>query len=549
MPSASDAPVASAELEALVQRVLDDAADEDEGRHRVSLLVSAAQAVTRDLDLTTALQRIVEVARELVRARYGALGVIAPDGGLERFLHAGFTDEQIRKLGAPPSGRGILGAVITDDATIRLQKLSDDPRSVGFPAHHPPMDSFLGVPIHVDGLAFGNLYLTEREHGPFDDLDESVIATLAAMAGSAIANSRLYHQSELSRRWLEASEEINRRLLSGEISPDEIDEVAETAHRLGEARAVIVLARSADGWLRVEHGDGDSVDLDAARRALQDALDSGDQKTLAAVRLDVAGPVAIAPLLGSLDRPSGALAILRGPGGHPFTEAEEETVARFTRSVAIARELARTRIDEQRVALADERDRIARDLHDHVIQSLFAVGLSLQSVVGDPTSPTGARIATQVDAIDATIRQIRQAIYHMSAPVSAHDYSLRARINTLVRETLEGEDLDSRLDFSGPVDTLVDTSLGDEVAAVVRESLSNAVRHAHASRVTISVAVRGAEVTIEVVDDGRGLGETSRRSGLENLRARAVERGGEFSVTDSAPHGTAVRWSVPWGAS
>lgn len=474
-------------LDALVERIMHRAEGLDEGYRRVGLLISAAQAVTESLALTPRLQRIVGVARELVGARYGALGVLAPDGGLERFLHSGFTDEQVQQLGPPPSGRGILGAVITEGRSIRMEHLSHDARSVGFPPHHPPMDSFLGVPIHVEGTVFGNLYLTEHREGPFDDIDEAIIAALAAMAGTAIANSRLYEQSQDDRRWLAASERITQRLLSGEIEHDDLEAIVTAVHEL-----------------------------------------TGDDGTRVT------------------ETPDGELVISPPTSGHPQTEAQRETIARFGRSVSIARELARSRIDEQWIALTDERDRIARDLHDHVIQSLFAVGLSLQSVVGDPSSPTGARIATQVDAIDSTIRQIRQAIYRLSAPPSAGTYSLRARINTLVRETLGGEPLDSRLEFSGPVDTLVDLGLGDEVCAVMREALSNAVRHAHASLVEASVAVRGAQVVVIVRDDGTGMPETDRRSGLANLAARARERGGSFTIDPAHPHGTEVRWSVPW---
>nr|WP_281364332.1 GAF domain-containing protein [Microcella alkalica] len=473
------------------------------------------------MDLTHALQRIVEVGRELVGARYGALGVIAPDGSLERFLHSGLTVERAERIGSLPTGHGILGAVVTDARTIRLDRLADDPRSAGFPAHHPPMGSFLGVPIRVGGAVFGNLYLTERAGGdPFDEVDEALITTLAAMAGTAIANSRLYERAQAERRWLEASERVIQRLLAGQLSPDDAAEVAETVLAVSEARGVV---------LRIGEGDAELA------ATAGDALGDGP-------RLDV-------PLLGAEERRLGTLEIVRGPDGHPFEEGERETAERFARSVAIARELALSRIDEQRLALADERERIARDLHDHVIQSLFAIGLTLQSTVGDPTSPMGAKIAAQVDAIDATIRQIRQAIYRLSAAPAAEAYSLRARINTLVRQTLEGEDLDSRLEFSGPVDTLVDTSLGDEVAAVVREALSNAVRHARARAVTVSMAVRGAQVVITITDDGIGMPVSGRRSGLENLRARAVELGGTFAIGPASPRGTQLRWVVPWKAS
>ncbi|MDO9589674.1 MAG: GAF domain-containing protein, partial [Microcella sp.] len=213
--SADQSAAQSPLVDALVRRILDRAQTVDDGYHRVGLLVAAARAVTENLDLTAALQRIVAVARELVGAQYGALGVIGADGRLERFVHAGMSEQQVTLLGEPPSGKGILGAVITEGTSIRLEHLSHDPRSVGFPAHHPPMDAFLGVPIHVDGTVYGNLYLTERHEGAFDDVDESIIAALAAMAGTAIANSRLYEQSQEDRRWLTESEQLTQNLLSG----------------------------------------------------------------------------------------------------------------------------------------------------------------------------------------------------------------------------------------------------------------------------------------------------------------------------------------------
>ncbi|MER3394063.1 MAG: GAF domain-containing protein, partial [Microcella pacifica] len=231
----------SPNIESLITRVLDHAASPEEGHRRLAVLLSAAGSVTQELDLTAALQRIVEVARELVGARYGALGVISPDGGLERFLHDGFTAEQVEALGPPPSGRGILGAVITEGQSIRLDTLADDARSVGFPAHHPPMGSFLGVPIPVGDAVFGNLYLTERADGPFDEVDEEVIAALAAMAGTAIANSRRYEQSRDDRRWLAASERLNQRLLAGELDPDDLTVVADVASELSGADVVVAV--------------------------------------------------------------------------------------------------------------------------------------------------------------------------------------------------------------------------------------------------------------------------------------------------------------------
>jgi signal transduction histidine kinase len=218
---------------------------------------------------------------------------------------------------------------------------------------------------------------------------------------------------------------------------------------------------------------------------------------------------------------------------------------RFARSVAIARELTASRNDRERVALTDERDRIARDLHDHVIQSLFAVGLGLQSVVGSATGQVAARISAQVDAIDVTIRQIRQTIFQLGSTPSAATYSQKQRLNQLVRTILEGEGIDSSLDFRGPVDTLIGSELGEEVSAVLREALSNVVRHAEASRVDISIAVSSTEVRVVVTDNGRGLGSLAHRSGLDNLEHRAETLGGRFAVAGRAPSGTTVDWAVP----
>jgi signal transduction histidine kinase len=220
-------------------------------------------------------------------------------------------------------------------------------------------------------------------------------------------------------------------------------------------------------------------------------------------------------------------------------------VKRFARSVAIARELAMARNDREHVALTDERDRIARDLHDHVIQSLFAVGLGLQSVLGSATGHVAARISSQIDAIDVTIRQIRQTIFELSAAPNASAYSQKQRFNQLVRTILEGEGIDSSLDFRGPVDTLIGSELGEEVSAVLREALSNVVRHADASRVDITIAVSPTEVRVVVTDNGRGLGEVGRRSGLDNLEHRAAVRGGRFTTAGRAPSGTTVDWAVP----
>ena len=545
-------------LTALVEQILARAATPDAARDQLARLVGATQAIGSELELAGALRNVVQVACDLVDARYGAIGVISAEGLLEEFIHVGLDDDTVDGLGHPPTGQGILGAVITDAATIRLPDLTRDPRSVGFPAGHPSMQSFLGVPVRIRGTIYGNLYLSGAKSGTFDETDEQIIQSLAAMAGTAIANARLYEDARLGQRWISASEEINQGLLSGRIADTDVSYISGIVVELSEAVFTGVVLPSTESFEFTSGplaGDPE-LEADPAFAALADAVRNtvridASRVSLRAVELAASaeiaafGPVMIVTWGEASGAPLGALVVARAPGGHPFSGGDRQMTERFSRSVSIARELATTRNDRERIALADERDRIARDLHDHVIQSLFAVGLGLQSVVGAAPGPVGARIAAQVDAIDVTIRQIRQTIFQLGSPSTASAYSQKQLLNHLVRTILEGEGIDSSLDFRGPVDTLIDSELGEEVSAVLREALSNVVRHAEASRVDISVAVSTTEVRVVVTDNGRGLGELAKRSGLDNLAARAAMRGGSFTIAARAPSGTTLDWAVP----
>ena len=515
-------------LAALVDLIYDRATDPIEARDHLAKLLEATRAINSELNLQSALRNVVHVARELVSATFGAIGVISPEGTLEAFIHVGMNDEVVRRLGAPPTGHGILGAVIAEKQPIRLPDLALDSRSVGFPAGHPPMRDFLGVPVRVGGTIYGNLYLTGSARGEFDDLDQQVMLTLAGMAGTVIANARLYEEARMRTRWLAASEEVNQRLLSTDFAESDLRDIAQKILELSDAGCVAI-QRVSDAAPRVKVGPlSDDTTFTVHR----------DSPTVLVLPWVDASPVPSdegSPL---------ELVIARTPGGHPFSNAERAMAERFAASVALARELSSARNDRERIALAEERDRIARDLHDHVIQSLFAIGLGLQSVVGSSSGQVAARLASHVDSIDVTIRQIRQTIFQLSSPPSAATYSLKSRLNILVRETLEGEGIDSSLDFTGPIDTLVEEELSDEIAAVLREALSNVVRHASASRVDISVSV-GADVRIVVTDNGRGLADDAHRSGLRNLEQRAALRGGTFAVAGRAPSGTSLDWTVP----
>ena len=529
---------------------------------QLARLVAATQAISSDLELPAALRNVVQVACNLASASYGAIGVISPDGTLEEFVHVGMGDDEVARLGAPPSGLGLLGAVISDARPIRLEHIARDARSVGFPPGHPPMESFLGVPVRIRGTVYGNLYLADARSGQFDETDEQIIVSLASMAGTAIANARLYEDARLGQRWIAASEEINQGLLSGRIAETDVSFISRFVVELSEAVFTgVVLPDSPNFEFASGALAGDPrLDSDPAFIALAPAVHNtlrADASRVslrtvelaASTEIDAFGPVMIVTWGEASGAPIGALVVARAPAGHPFSGGDRQMAERFSRSVSIARELATTRNDRERVALADERDRIARDLHDHVIQSLFAVGLGLQSVVGAASGPVAARIAAQVDAIDVTIRQIRQTIFQLGSPPTASAYSQKQHLNHLVRTILEGEGIDSSLDFRGPVDTLIDSELGEEVSAVLREALSNVVRHAEASRVDISVAVSSTGVRIVVTDNGRGLGQVGHRSGLDNLAHRANVRGGRFTTAARAPSGTTIDWAAPVVAS
>lgn len=544
----------------LVDEIMRRAETPEAARDQLARLIAATQAISSDLELPSALRNVVEVACDLASASFGAIGVISPDGMLGEFIHVGFSDATVAALGAPPSGHGLLGAVIADEKPIRLEHLSRDERSIGFPHAHPPMENFLGVPVRVGGTVYGNLYLSGSARGAFDNVDEQIIMTLATMAGTAIANARLYEEAHLGQRWIAASEEINQRLLSGELADNDFAPIAHLLLSIAEASFVglVLPTDTVDapafaqkfGPLAESLAFSDDPEADALATQVREALEltedrSGAFHTIEQHTSAAAGPTMVIPWGDREATSEGALVITRDASGHAFTVADRRMVKRFARSVAIARELAMARNNREHVALTDERDRIARDLHDHVIQSLFAVGLGLQSVVGSATGQVAARISAQVDAIDVTIRQIRQTIFQLSAPPNASAYSQKQRLNQLVRTILEGEGIDSSLDFRGPVDTLIDSELGDEVSAVLREALSNVVRHAEASRVDITIVVSPTEVRVVVTDNGRGLGETVHRSGLDNLDHRARALGGRFTTAARAPSGTTIDWAVP----
>ncbi len=531
----------------------------DAPEYRLRRLVEVVPDVVGALDLPVVLERIITAAVELVNARWGALGVIGPEGGLEQFVHVGMSEPEVEAIGHLPEGHGLLGAVIDSGEAIRLPHLSDDPRSTGFPRAHPEMDAFLGVPIRIRDKVFGNLYLTNQDGGPqFSFEDQQLVSTLAAFAAIAIENARLYDESVRRARWSTALAEVTSALLS----EDTVDVLAVLAERVGSAMdAELVCVIVDDGveggeqMLRVDTARGVGAEELIGRRypaagtlsgraISTGALASMEPEPVDSVLRD--GPsAAIALPVRAGDRILGALTVYRTIDSPRFTDAERQMASEFALQAGVAITLNQSRADRSRLALVEERSRIARDLHDHVIQRLFGTGLALQGL-GARAPELAAELDRQVDAIDQAIGEIRTAIFALQTCRSA-ETSIRHRLLDVATEAASGLENPPVLTFAGPVDLLVVGSLADDVQAVVREALSNAARHAHATRVEVSVAVDDDCVTVTIDDDGVGIPATvTRASGTRNLDDRARARGGALELgARPAGGGTRVRWTAP----
>jgi GAF domain-containing protein len=565
---------------------------------RLRGLLAANRSVVSELALPAVLRRIVEAARTVAGARYAALGVIGVDGRLEQFIHSGMDPDVVERIGHLPTGRGVLGAVIEEPEPIRLHAISDDPRSVGFPAGHPPMHGFLGVPVRSRGEVFGNLYFAERLDGSdFTSDDEDLVVALAASAGVAIENARLYEESRRRQEWLRASAEISRDLLRPGLGDDVLVRIADAVLRLADAdvvtldfpehgavvptgtdgplayavRLVVEVARGlgANDLVGTSYRSGPSLAGTAMRerRAVLAETPGPADPTLASVAEDGSGGPAMAcPLVGEAGV-RGAVVVARRAGSRPFTPADVEMAEQLATHAALALELADGRADEERVAVLEDRHRIARDLHDHVIQRIFATALTLQAA-SERAADTAVRgtLGRAVEDLDETIRTIRASIFELQEPPSSPD--ARAVLLEVVSAATAGVGVEPTLRLEGPVATVIDPVLLHDVTAVLREALTNVVKHARCSAVNVRVAVTAEEVTVEVTDDGpatRGhdggpsgstgsTGSTDRADradrplerrhrGLANLTSRARHRGGDCTLTTDERE-TVLTWTA-----
>ena len=536
-------------------------------RDRVHGLLEAVLAVGSDLDLQVVLRHIVEAGIRLVDAQYGALGVIGGNGFLAQFITVGLDQEQADRIGSLPRGHGILGVLIRDPQPLRLTDLGQHPASYGFPPDHPPMHSFLGVPVRVRDEVFGNLYLTEKRGGAlFDAEDETVVQALAAAAGVAIENARLYEATARRERWVAASAEISTALLSGTEIDDVLPLVAERARELSGAETAL-------GALPDEHGDllvdvvlGQDADrlaghrLDDAGSAIAQVRATGSPLVLSAadgphplsggrrVGSAVVVPLGSAQGAGSDTARRRGVLVVSGPvGGESVREDCLAELQVFAAQATVALELAARRGELERLSVFEDRDRIARDLHDVVIQRLFATGMTLESATRLIDRPeAAAKVRGAVDDLDATIREIRSSIYALQTAPLSPPTTLRSRLLEMLDAAAEQLGFAPTLQLSGLVDTGVPPEVVEHLLAVLREALSNAARHARASVVVVSLDVARTHVRLVVRDDGVGISDSGRRSGLANMAKRAGELGGSFSVGPSGPSGgTELVWSVP----
>lgn len=549
-----------AEVQARLQAVV-------AARDGVHALLEAVVSIGRELELETALRRIVEVAIDLVDCRYGALGVIGDDGQLAQFIPIGLSEDEIAHIAEWPHGRGLLGLLIKEPRSLRLGEISEHPESYGFPEGHPPMHGFLGVPIRVRDAVFGNLYLTEKNGGhDFDEQDETIVTALATAAGIAIENARLYDASRRRETWLDASAEVTQALLSGTELDDALALIASHARTMSSSHTAAVIAPDdTAGLMRVLTADGDGAGaLDGLRFSAEGTLSesvlhSGEPCVIAEIRRGVepaplldrlpAGPALLVPL-GAPPQVRGVLVLARQRGEHPFAGPTVRMLQAFASQAAVGLELADARKDAERHGLVDDRERIARDLHDVVVQRLFASAMSLTAAARLIDRPdVAARVERTVDDLDATIRQIRSTIFALQASKEDVTNTLRGRLVAVVQSAGEQLGFAPGLQLIGELDNAVPDEIADQLVPVLQESLSNVVRHAKASRAGAVVELSGGRVRVTVTDNGVGLPEVPHRSGLANLAERAARLGGTFTAGPGPGGGTEVRWDVPTGGA
>lgn len=510
-------------------------------------LLSAVSRLSTDDDLRDLLAGIVRSACHASGARYGALGVIGPSGSdLVEFVTEGLSQEERDRIGPLPRGKGLLGHLISHPGPLRTADLASHPAATGFPPGHPTMSSFLGIPVRVRGRVFGNLYLTDKESGAsFTDADEHAVLALAGLAGLAVEHAHLLVTAQRRSRWFEATALMRAEVQRAEAPPDCSETILNLAATAAQARgALLVATSSTDTVEAVVVTRGGTLG-----RPVADLLAALTPVVVGAAGTPTTPSVAVgddhllvAPMTSA---PEATFLVLVLPGGRDpeIDAADGELLLGFADHTAAALDRRRAETVLHELAVVAERDRIARDLHDVVIQRLFAVGLRLTSVSAGVDQPFKDRVETVIDDLDVTIDEIRSTIGGLHPTLRTR--SLRQRVRDLVTEYAEILGFRPELRFTGPLDTVVPVELHHDVVAILREGLSNVARHAGAATVRVRVEADLDLLTCTVLDDGVGVRSGAARSGLSNLAARAAARDGTFEVAPGEKAGTRIVWRVP----
>ena len=555
---------ATLDLDDLLGQIRARAEGAQQSRERLAGLLDAVVAVSSNLDLPTVLAQIVQSACVLVDATYGALGVLDESGNqLQDFLTYGVPDGTVE--GELPSGHGVLGLLLTEPGPRRIADVSRHPASVGaLPPGHPPVGSFVGAPIRVREEIFGNLYLTQKRGADeFSAEDEQLIVALAAAAGIAIDNAQLYRRAARNRDWARAVGELTQTLLEGRNERAALQRMVKRARDLCDAQlAVFATVEDESGRVVLQAvdaaGEGSTALVGTAlasgrwrmvlanRAPLLLMIDPDDahvgemsQDLRGRAGLAADGATAIVPItVGDVE--IGLLALCWS--GDALRDALDtmEALTTFGEQMGLALEAARAQRARSRTTLLEDRDRIARDMHDHVIQRLYATGLSLRIASRQAEGPLRDKVVGALDSLDAAVKDIRHAIFELHHPLP--EGGLGPELESIVETACEGFGFVPDVSFEALGN--IPFEYEADVVAVVREALSNILRHAQATDAHVLVSAVD-EVIVVVRDNGIGIPAEAARSGLVNLRERAEARGGSCFAVGLQPAGTELQWRVP----
>ena len=531
---------------------------------RKDMLLEAGLTLASELSLPIVLQRIVDLAVQVTDARYGALGVIGDDGTLVEFVTTGITAKQRRAIGDLPTGHGVLGLLIHEPRAVRIRNIADHPQSVGFPANHPPMSSFLGAPVQAMGRVFGNIYLAnKRGADEFSQEDQDSLIVLATQAGVAIANATLYEEVRSRERWLDALRDITNHVLGGAIETSLLDAIAGHARDLAAADAATIVVRSnTPGELIVAAAAGSrSEQLLGQTIPLEDSISGEVMKNGAGqlfhdvsedprayqpiISLGGHGPAFFVPLRvpGGV---AGTLMVANPKGGRQFSEQTRRLIDTLADAASVALDYDRAQTELRRLGLLEERERIAKELHDGIIQSLFAVGMGLEgTALTAGNADTTARIEKAVDSLDGVIRDLRNYIFGLRPGILA-DRQLDQALRNLGDE-VQSQSHEAVVVQVDPAVAARLSSRSADIVQLTREALSNITRHAQASRAVIRLERTGADAVLTIEDDGVGFapGRDAGGNGLRNMRERAAKLGGNLEVESVEGKGTTLRVAFP----